>query len=221
MNPEKIGFKPEQTEAKQETLEAVETLQAENAELKEQLKQSQDKIAELEKLAYFDSKTGILNLNGLKLNLERKQLGRPENAKTTRGSMLVLDIDNFKIVNDAFGHDVGDEILKAVASHLKSSVRKTDLVARWGGEEFVVVFDKTDSEGIINKLYQKKDGEEVGRARVNVQTSIEGKETTITLSGGVTDFNMDDDMGEVFKRADQALYEAKRAGKDRVIESRE
>lgn len=184
--------------------------------LEQKDREKTDRIKELEKLAYFDNLTGLLNRNGLRRELEAKHLGRPDHAPLT-GAMLVLDIDNFKTINDSYGHNVGDLILMAVAQHLKDQTRSTDLVARWGGEELVIVFDKTDEEGILNKFFKRKEGESQGRARINIDVRIEDEKKTITLSGGVTDFSMEDDFSKVFKQADEAVYQAKRSGKDRII----
>lgn len=126
--------------------------------------------------------------------------------------MLVADIDHFKAVNDTYGHDVGDMVLKEFSTRLKRNTRGIDLACRLGGEEFVIIMPDTD----IARAYQV--GE---RLRANVAAdnfSISGDRTIrVTASVGISTLEQADDTPEtIFKRADTALYAAKRRGRNRV-----
>ena len=123
----------------------------------------------------------------------------------------ICDIDHFKRVNDTYGHEAGDEILKAVAEQLKLGMGGNGYVARWGGEEFMVIFPnktKEESEKILN----------------NIRESIEAMETQyledtikVTMSGGVTDGRAGESDDDTLKRADENLYYAKEHGRNRIV----
>jgi diguanylate cyclase (GGDEF)-like protein len=204
----------------------VSQLETENSLLREDNEAKDEKIQKLEKLAYWDQKTGLLNLNGLQKELaERKLHPSPEEIENERRekkptySVMIVDIDRFKSYNDTFGHDVGDDVLKAVAKGLESQLRQSDIVARWGGEELVVVFGGTDERRVLEKFYSD------GRARLNIPVEIEGVNFIVTLSGGVANFNPDEEVfDQALKRADNALYAAKEGkdnlegqGRDRIL----
>lgn len=113
----------------------------------------------------------------------------------------------FKQVNDKYGHDVGDNVLKAFAQILKSNVRKTDIVARWGGEEFVLLVLDTTAE------FAGQMGEKLRKHIDDMDFPVAGK---VTASSGVTHLLGDDDKVTAIKRADDALYKAKQNGRNRV-----
>ncbi|WP_415396950.1 diguanylate cyclase [Sulfurimonas sp. CS5] len=122
--------------------------------------------------------------------------------------ILIADIDHFKVINDTYGHQVGDEALKEVAKTLKDTLRDDDIVARWGGEEFVVMLkdiDLKEAQSIAEKLRAKIE-------KTKVQNTI-----NITTSIGLTKYYVGEDTKLTFKRADNALYEAKKTGRNRVV----
>ncbi|MFU8785603.1 MAG: GGDEF domain-containing protein [Candidatus Izemoplasmataceae bacterium] len=128
-------------------------------------------------------------------------------------SLLLVDIDHFKTINDNYGHDVGDEILKELSEIFKSRVRESDTVARWGGEEFMFLLSHTTPEGARILA---------DRIRVMVQNNVfkvHGLELMITISIGITRLNHEikDGFKDSYKEVDQALYEAKDKGRNRVI----
>ena len=126
-------------------------------------------------------------------------------------SLLVIDIDYFKMVNDSFGHDVGDEILKLISSTITKSLRKSDIHARIGGEEFAILLLNTDIDGA--KLFSDKLKDTV-EATIYKNNDVE---INVTISVGVTVSKQEDkNIQEIFKRADQALYLAKESGRNRV-----
>ncbi|MBU2893054.1 sensor domain-containing diguanylate cyclase [Colwellia sp. D2M02] len=123
-------------------------------------------------------------------------------------STLFIDIDNFKTINDTLGHDIGDKTLKSLADILTSSIRKSDTVARWGGEEFIILLEDT------NLAHANLIAEQLRSA---VEKNVALKEITnkgVTISIGVTTANENDTVESLFKRIDNALYSAKNNGKN-------
>jgi diguanylate cyclase (GGDEF)-like protein len=163
------------------------------------------------KLQYKATHDNLTNLyNRQKLNDElSKEIQREKRYK--RGlTLLMFDIDNFKHVNDTYGHDVGDIVIKNFANILKKSIRQTDTASRWGGEEFMVLLPETNTTG----------GEKIAqiiRKRIE-QHKHEQLPQQVTVSIGVAQFDVDnDDIISLLKHADLALYEAKNSGKNKVV----
>jgi diguanylate cyclase (GGDEF)-like protein len=148
-----------------------------------------------------DPLTGVTNRRGLNDTLE--SMFAMLNRYETPFSSIILDIDNFKQLNDERGHLFGDQVLKGVASRLNENVRETDTVSRYGGEEFVIVMPHTDLEGATIL------GERLRR--------VVADDLTITLSGGVTEAQEGDTEQTMLARADAALYSAKAAGRNQIF----
>ena len=123
-------------------------------------------------------------------------------------SIILFDVDNFKSINDNFGHDVGDFVLEKISKISKDSIRKTDEIGRWGGEEFIIICTNTNNEeaSILAE-----------HLRTGLLTSDFGKVGKVTISLGVSSFNSSDNISTIFKRVDKALYKAKKDGKNRTI----
>jgi long-chain acyl-CoA synthetase len=160
-------------------------------------------------LADHDALTGLLNRRRFEEELGRElELARRHSRV---GTVLVVDLDGFKYVNDSFGHDAGDELIKAVADELRDSVRSTDLVARMGGDEFALLLPETEIEGggrLARKLVSglRDRSFAVGRMGVNVR---------ITASIGVAGFGPDGpDAEDLLIAADLAMYRTKESGRD-------
>jgi diguanylate cyclase (GGDEF)-like protein len=159
-----------------------------------------------EKKAYYDNLTGIFNRN--KFNeLFETELNRVKRYGNNT-SIVILDIDHFKHFNDTYGHLVGDKVLKKMAETIEKRIRITDIVARWGGEEFVLLLPETPLQDAAILC-------ETLRKAVSEIACTEAEQ--ITASFGVAQIKSDDTMESVFKRADEALYEAKAAGRNRVV----
>ncbi len=158
--------------------------------------------------AQTDPLTGTLNRLGLNKGFEREiELARRNNDDL---SILVVDIDHFKKINDTYGHDFGDTILKKISTHIKSFIRTTDVFARFGGEEFVVLLNNTNRCGAL--LLAERIRQQIEQTAV----MFKNKKVFYTASIGVATLNDNDDRSGLFNRADKALYEAKENGRNRV-----
>jgi diguanylate cyclase (GGDEF)-like protein len=157
---------------------------------------------ELAGQAHIDPLTGVLNRQGL-----RAALMSTSSLLAAPMSVIFLDIDHFKRINDAHGHDVGDEVLRKFAHVMGSGMRSSDRLVRWGGEEFLIICPVTD-------VVQASKVAETLRASLHRQTWPAG--LSVTASFGVAQHADNEDIGVVIKRADNELYAAKTAGRDRV-----
>jgi diguanylate cyclase (GGDEF)-like protein len=125
-------------------------------------------------------------------------------------SILVLDIDHFKKINDQFGHATGDCVIRDIAQQMQRSCRDTDAVYRYGGEEFVMLLNHTNEQGA------KQVAERLRQQIAESSTSTGDRIIEVTVSVGIASLNDDDDINSLFNRADKALYEAKRNGRNQV-----
>jgi diguanylate cyclase (GGDEF)-like protein len=119
----------------------------------------------------------------------------------------MLDLDHFKSVNDRLGHGVGDQVLQTVARAISRTLRETDLAARWGGEEFLLILPSTSLESAVACAE---------RVRNLVADLPLATGDRVTVSGGVAQLRHGEDLADVVARADQALYEAKAAGRNQI-----
>lgn len=122
-------------------------------------------------------------------------------------SLIMYDLDQFKWVNDTYGHDVGDYVLQTVVQVVNNNLRNTDIAARWGGEEFMVLLLQTELDSGI------KVAEELRQA---IELYTFDKVGKITASFGLTQLVPEDDFGSLIKRVDEALYQAKQRGRNSV-----
>lgn len=179
-------------------------MEKENTGLAVLLDKIQTDIKKLYWVATHDEKTGLHN------HIFFKEVFELELEKARRGkrlSLIVADIDFFKKINDTYGHIQADEVLKRMARVLEGSVRKYDIVARFGGEEFFVMLPNTEI------LKAKKIGERLRRAVMNDSFL---KKFSTTVSIGVAEFKKRDTFARIAKRADKGLYAAKKAGRNCV-----
>ncbi len=158
-----------------------------------------------ERMALTDRLTGIANRRGIEREISQEML-RLRRFQTPV-SFVLFDIDHFKNINDAYGHGTGDEVLRLVAKAISTSVRDTDLVARWGGEEFLVMLPETSYAGAL--LCAEKIRERV--ATVSLRVGFE-----VTISGGVYQPGPGESISDLLTRTDARLYEAKNKGRNRV-----
>ncbi|MFO7750182.1 MAG: GGDEF domain-containing protein, partial [Desulfobacteraceae bacterium] len=122
-------------------------------------------------------------------------------------SIIMFDIDHFKSINDRFGHDIGDSVLKELTSRISGALRETDTFARWGGEEFMVLLSETEKKGALFIAE---------RLRTIIADSQFQTAGTVTISLGVAVFSEKDNEDIFLKRADEALYLAKNNGRNRA-----
>jgi len=168
-----------------------------------------NKILQLEliNLANTDKLTGACN----RLYFDERLKQEIDRAKRYKQifSILYLDLDHFKLVNDKFGHSTGDEVLKNFSSIVKKQNRESDIFARFGGEEFIIITQMADKTSAYN-LYERL------KKAVNDYEYKPSKK--ITFSAGIAEFNIDkDDMESILARADKALYKAKEEGRNRAV----
>lgn len=180
----------------------VETRTEELNELNHQLNK---KIQEVEQLATTDSLTLLFNRRGF----ERKLISETARAKRFKEplSLIVFDLDNFKPVNDLYGHSSGDMVLYKVAEVLRKHSREIDIPARWGGDEFLMLLTNTAKEDAL-KLAEKL------RGLIAEQPDI--KAFSVTASFGVAQLGKDEDPMRLTIRADKALYRSKELGRNKV-----
>lgn len=165
---------------------------------------------QLQALASTDTLTGLLNRSGLNRQAgvvfaQARRTGRPV-------SLLSLDLDWFKQINDHFGHEAGDEVLRRVASTLRERLRGSDLVCRWGGEEFLFLLPETSRTSALGLA------EEVRASIELLEIPVESGTARVTASVGVVSYPEDtDEPGKLLLMADQCLYAAKHQGRNQVV----
>lgn len=170
-----------------------------------------EKIAlfrEIKALSMRDGLTGLYNhafvVKALEEEIERSK------RYNSQLSILLVDIDDFKKINDTYGHLAGDHVLGKVAQILKQGLRTIDTVSRYGGEEFLAILPETDGARALTV------GERLRRDVAKEDFSFGGDTINLTISGGVADFSLGADVNRMIKQADDNLYKAKREGKNRV-----
>lgn len=178
----------------------------------QELDQVKETLARADQSAKTDALTGLANRRGLDERLKASQMRAMESGKPL--TILLLDIDHFKRFNDKYGHQVGDQVLRLVASVFKEHLREEDFPARYGGEEMFAILEdtslgvgKTTAERIRckiaeRKMHKRSTGEDLG---------------LITASIGLAEFRAGETLGEMVERADRALYQAKRTGRNRTV----
>ena len=163
---------------------------------------------EAHRAAAADELTGLSTYRVLR---ERLAFEIERSKRSSEGfAVLFLDLDRFKQVNDQFGHEAGNDILKAVAEEIRNAVRASDVAARYGGDEFVVILTRTDLDGAARVAEALRAGiEGIGR-RLGYPAGL------ITVSVGVAEFDLNEPEGDLLVSADRALYRAKAAGRNAV-----
>ncbi len=165
-------------------------------------KQLQDKLIEL---SMKDPLTGLYNRRFFEKKFEEERERCKRFSKTF--SIIMLDIDDFKKINDTYGHNVGDEVLINIANTIMKRIRKIDIAARWGGEEFVILLPET---GLRDASFVAED------IRVSIEKIKVSKVKKITASFGVAEYRDGDNLYKLINRADEQLYKAKKNGKNQV-----
>ena len=165
-----------------------------------------ESISFLYEVAIKDEKTGLYNNKFFETTFEM------EFEKAKRGyeklSLIMIDIDFFKKINDTYGHIKADELLKQLGKILKKQIRKSDIAARFGGEEFLILLPETSLE---------KAKKFATRLRKAINSDRILKKHNFTVSGGITQYKKGDTKKKLKKRADTALYQAKKGGRNKFV----
>ncbi|GAB6067486.1 hypothetical protein JCM13664_08040 [Methylothermus subterraneus] len=176
--------------------------QAQNARLTQELQRARA-------LSLTDELTGLPNRRAF-LQRAEEEIGRVQRHPSPL-TLAILDLDHFKQINDRYGHPIGDAVLRAYAGHLQAVFRRHDYVARFGGEEFILLLPGTDTSGAIQalaKICQRIAGQSIQTESSPVSLP--------TFSAGVTSYRAQESLADFIQRADQALYRAKQAGRNRI-----
>lgn len=172
----------------------------------------------LRQLVFYDSLTGVFNRLGFREEAEKAlravAFGRTVIERRIGFqipfSLIFLDVDDFKKINDISGHEAGDLVLKEVAGVLRYRLRDSDIFGRWGGEEFVAALLGVNLEAA------RKVGEDLRAEIEKREISVGGQNLKVTISLGVACYGKEKNLDELLNRADKAMYEAKRQGKNRI-----
>jgi len=182
-------------------LEAITHMLSENETLRGKLSEQSTRIAYLEELATSDELTGVLNRRGFEAELKRVLARAQRNIE--HGALVYIDLDEFKPINDSFGHAAGDEVLRKVASILTDQTRDMDVVGRLGGDEFAIILVNTTRENGLERA------ETLNRALNEASLTWEGHTLNIQTSFGMQAYQSGDNAHELLQSADEAMYKIK------------
>lgn len=172
------------------------------------VKALEQELVHISELVREDQLTGVLNRRGLDETLER-ELKRAERSKTAV-CIAMLDIDNFKHLNDSLGHQAGDQALKHLTQVVKNTLRPSDSVGRYGGEEFIIILPITDLNAGVEAIQRLQ------RSLTKNFFMHNNERVLVTFSAGVAMHGENEDVQNIISRADKAMYKAKQGGKNRV-----
>lgn len=184
-----------------ESLELVNKMLNYATQAEQLISQQRERIGRLESLSVTDPLTGILNRRGFEEAM-RLTLSNARRYMET-GMLAYIDLDNFKLINDEFGHEVGDEVLKQVAAKLSGNCRRTDYVARLGGDEFAILFVRAD------QVPTRARAVEVRRSLNPLTINVGTLRLDVTASFGLEQYGPTATSRELMRRADRAMYKDK------------
>lgn len=163
---------------------------------------------QLEKLANTDALTG---LNNRRKAMEYMEALVSKSSEYAAFSLCICDIDFFKKVNDNYGHDFGDEVLKGISQIFKEELKGKDFVARWGGEEFLLLFPDCNGDDAFLKI------SDIRNKIKAMKVKKDDLEVSVTMTFGLTEYDFNNDLAATIKEADEKLYMGKEQGRDRII----
>ncbi|MBV1908958.1 MAG: GGDEF domain-containing protein [Kangiellaceae bacterium] len=166
-------------------------------------------LKKLEIVAATDDLTGLLNRRAINQHLEKEHERSKRNLASI--SVLLIDIDHFKSINDTYGHLAGDRVLQQLSETLKASIREVDYLARWGGEEFLVLMPDTDSSAAM--VLAKR----IQTAIKDAVITYKQNKIRLTMSGGLVELSANEAIKDGLLKADELLYKAKELGRNKVM----
>lgn len=192
-------------------LATVRNLQKDLNDAKAALSQNKEKIDLLERIATTDALTGLTNRRGFFDNFE-KELDRVGRDQARNGIVIMIDLDNFKTINDAYGHSAGDEALCLVAQTLTAHIRKMDVAARLGGDEFTLLFANIDPIDAVDRV------QKLARKLNALTLKWQGERIKVRASVGIQSYKKGDNVETIFNKADARMYKAKNHRKEKEKE---
>jgi len=189
--------------------EKTRMLEAELAKANDEISTLREQFEEAEQKAKTDDLSELLNREGLQKEYAEYLANHTESLPL---SCAMIDIDQFKSFNDMYGHDIGNDVIRAVSKELKNGVRSSDAVARYGGEEFVILLPKANSIQAqkVSEILRIK----ISELKINVGRI---RKATLTVSIGVTTYERGENFDKMLERASEALFKAKAQGRNRVV----
>ena len=164
----------------------------------------------MEQLATIDTVTNLINRRKMRELLERECI---RYERSNKPFVIALgDIDHFKTINDTYGHDVGDAVLRQVSDNMQQALRKSDSLARWGGEEFLILLPETNLADGMQVI------EKVRKMIAQTPCQVDGMNISMTITFGVNAYDNSETLSENIKQADQALYAGKNEGRNKVVQ---
>ncbi len=187
---------------KSETTELLKTAYRMLRKTESKLSEKEARIRELENMLTIDELTQITNRRGFYSRFE-SELDRTNRGENKGGLLIMIDLDHFKSINDTFGHLAGDEALKIVAQFMKSTVRPMDVVARMGGDEFIILMPNTDIAKAMNRARR------IGNALNDLSFDWNGTTIHLHASLGLKEYEQGDTIETIIEQADKGMYENK------------
>ena len=172
-------------------------------------KQISEEKDEIERVAKYDFLTGLFNRRSIENTLKNKLIELRDNSSDTNLVVMLGDIDNFKKINDTYGHDWGDKVLKEIALSLKDTFRENDVICRWGGEEFLIILPDVKTEDV--KKVETRLSTRISQVKLPDKSAVTMTFGLVLCASGISI-----DMDTVINIADKKLYEGKKNGKDRI-----
>ena len=193
----------------QRSRDDLNAMKARVGEAEQEIVRLQNELTETSELVRHDQLTGALNRKGLEEALDR-ELARSQRRKTPI-CVALLDVDHFKSINDTYGHQTGDEALIHLARVIRETMRPHDTLVRYGGEEFLIILPDTPLPDAVSALTRLQ------RELTKRFFLHQNEKLLITFSAGVTAFRAEEQRNDAIARADAAMYQAKKSGKNRVV----
>lgn len=184
-------------------LAAVRALQNDLGAAQAELIDSKRRIADLEALVTTDELTKLANRRGF-MDVFDREIDRVNRGQTVGGLVIMIDMDNFKVINDTYGHGAGDEALKLVGQTLSAHIRKMDVAARLGGDEFALLFANAERVASVDRA------QKLARKLNTLTLKYQGHRIAIRASLGIQPYCKGDRVESIMNRADERMYEAKK-----------